>query len=514
MASGGGGGGACWVLLLATLAATAPKAGAPFPGPISNLAVSGRRVLVSSGPCVYQLQPTRDAAPAASAGPPLFCLNRTDSVNQLLLPYAAREGARLITCWTQPNGVCYRGDLRGRFPENKLAEQAVSCSPRGSSVGTLFPWGPDWFLAVAATTAKGAADSCASGENSALYIVRDDETRVGEESSLRVPGDGYFVDAFRWAQWLFFPYYNLASCPPQMLIVPEDPQPSRYQQAPLRCADKTRLLSSSRLSLPGGRALWVGVFSSGEALRTPTSSALCLFDLRQVLDRSQGCRRGFPGTLECCNTTQPVNSPFLNHSDLVSVYATVILKTPVLFLRTGNGQLLKVTLDEKMRPSCPDILYEIEEETSIFNKLEFDPLDKNFIYLSSNEQLWRVQVANCSKYVSCKECLSAMDPYCGWCHLNKRCTLKEECPANLKNWVDISEGADKCLKIYISGTYRGVITVTSVGNFSDLSKRDSSCKVVNAQTDKTLCENKSQDTRSCSCSLHSEAVTDKGIELQ
>ncbi|XP_048357360.1 plexin-C1 isoform X2 [Sphaerodactylus townsendi] len=294
-----------------------------------------------------------------------------------------------------------------------------------------------------------------------------------------------------------------------MLIVPEDPQPSRYQQAPLRCADKTRLLSSSRLSLPGGRALWVGVFSSGEALRTPTSSALCLFDLRQVLDRSQGCRRGFPGTLECCNTTQPVNSPFLNHSDLVSVYATVILKTPVLFLRTGNGQLLKVTLDEKMRPSCPDILYEIEEETSIFNKLEFDPLDKNFIYLSSNEQLWRVQVANCSKYVSCKECLSAMDPYCGWCHLNKRCTLKEECPANLKNWVDISEGADKCLKIYISGTYRGVITVTSVGNFSDLSKRDSSCKVVNAQTDKTLCENKSQDTRSCSCSLHSEAVTDK-----
>lgn len=42
-------------------------------------------------------------------------------------------------------------------------------------------------------------------------------------------------------------------------------------------------------------------------------------------------------------TTQPVNkSPFLNHSNLVSLYATVILKTVVLFLGTGNGQLLKV----------------------------------------------------------------------------------------------------------------------------------------------------------------------------
>lgn len=36
-----------------------------------------------------------------------------------------------------------------------------------------------------------------------------------------------------------------------------------------------------------------------------------------------------------------------------------------------------------MKSNCPEILYEIEEETSIFPKLRLDPVDSNYIYLSS-----------------------------------------------------------------------------------------------------------------------------------
>lgn len=32
----------------------------------------------------------------------------------------------------------------------------------------------------------------------------------------------------------------------------------------------------------------------------------------------------------------------------------------------------------------------------------------------------RIPVANCGKYVSEQECLSAKDPYCGWCSWNQR----------------------------------------------------------------------------------------------
>lgn len=36
-----------------------------------------------------------------------------------------------------------------------------------------------------------------------------------------------------------------------------------------------------------------------------------------------------------------------------------------------------------MKSNCPEVLYEIEEETSIFPKLRLDPMNNNYIYLSS-----------------------------------------------------------------------------------------------------------------------------------
>lgn len=40
-----------------------------------------------------------------------------------------------------------------------------------------------------------------------------------------------------------------------------------------------------------------------------------------------------------------------------------------------------------MKPNCPEILYEIKEETPIFHRLELDPTDQNYIYLPSNNMV-------------------------------------------------------------------------------------------------------------------------------
>ncbi|POI36201.1 hypothetical protein CIB84_000046, partial [Bambusicola thoracicus] len=123
----------------------------------------------------------------------------------------------------------------------------------------------------------------------------------------------------------------------------------------------------------------------------------------------------------CCQKVQSIKkSPTLIHSGLVAVYGTVVLNQIVLFLGTDDGQLLKAILNEDMKSNCPEILYEIEEETSIFPKLRLDPVDNNYIYLSSANKVRRIPVANCGRYVSKQECLSAKDPYCGWCSLNQR----------------------------------------------------------------------------------------------
>lgn len=305
------GGGRCWALLLPLLLPVAlAEVGAarqrvfPFPLPIKNLAVAGGRVLVASGHCVYQLEAATLTPPAA--GPLLFCVSRTDAVNKILLSYAHEGGGRLITCWSHPEGTCYRSRLGGPYPkgtvppEDKMTTHLVSCSAQSHSVGKVFHHKSQWFLAVATTTVKSAPDNCTLEEINPIYVLREDETRVGEENTVVVAGNPRFVDLFLWGKFLFFPFYNASGrgSPTKMAIVPrpEASQNLQFFQTALQCAHKPRILSSSQLSLPGGRAFWIGIFSSGEEPRTPTSTALCLFDLKQVLKDAKDC----PGSSSHC----------------------------------------------------------------------------------------------------------------------------------------------------------------------------------------------------------------------
>lgn len=45
--------------------------------------------------------------------------------------------------------------------------------------------------------------------------------------------------------------------------------------------------------------------------------------------------------------------------------------------------MFQAILNEDMESNCPEVLYEIKEETSVFPKLRLDPVDNNYIYLSS-----------------------------------------------------------------------------------------------------------------------------------
>lgn len=52
-----------------------------------------------------------------------------------------------------------------------------------------------------------------------------------------------------------------------------------------------------------------------------------------------------------------------------------------------------------MESNCPEVLYEIKEETSIFPKLRLDPVDNNYIYLSSANKVSSIlnKIINSSK---------------------------------------------------------------------------------------------------------------------
>ncbi|XP_009880953.1 PREDICTED: plexin-C1 [Charadrius vociferus] len=325
----------------------------------------------------------------------------------------------------------------------------------------------------------------------------------------------HFVDALQWGNHLFLPYYRLKAKfsedmePPSMAVLrqlrPLEGGLTLQGHVYLECGCRSLIVSSS-LVRQGERGWWVGVFRHSRSTKAWNDTAVCIFGMEEMKD--QACAfTHFSMNRESCEAQSIKKLPTLIHSGLVAVYGTVVLNQIVLFLGTDDGQLLKAILNEDMESNCPEVLYEIKEETSIFPKLRLDPVDNNYIYLSSANKVRRIPVANCGRYVSEEECLSAKDPYCGWCSLNKRCTLKENCTSSnsLKGWYNISHAPDKDLKILLSFPAPNQVAVTA-----SISKILTSCVIKIVKPVEIFYENIVLKKSSCFCNLTTLVVTDNG----
>nr|XP_014341243.1 PREDICTED: plexin-D1-like [Latimeria chalumnae] len=138
----------------------------------------------------------------------------------------------------------------------------------------------------------------------------------------------------------------------------------------------------------------------------------------------------------------------------------------------------------------------------------FDPLDKNYLYMATAHEVRRIKVAECNAYTTCEACLSALDPYCGWCPEKKLCTFQSEC----QNWMDASENSEKCPRISVSPRVISVSTqdkssvffVTAGGNLPDISS-ETTCQL-KRETGKLLCSGQSRGKsfKNCSCTVTGE----------
>uniref|UniRef100_A0A8C4XX66 Plexin C1 n=1 Tax=Gopherus evgoodei TaxID=1825980 RepID=A0A8C4XX66_9SAUR len=465
-----------WALLIALVGAGVVVCQPRFTLPvrIDNIAASGDSLLLAGGNCLYKLHPSLARPPSARlhlahAGAQ-DCAQPAGTHNKLLLPDL--EGGRLLTGWTLHGGSC-QVRLLGNLTALLNESEVVSCLPQGSTTGVLFaPQRGPRLLALATTywlTEKPPKCAPSASDADTVLTMRnlwDLRLTKGDSATLKRARENplHFVDAFLWGEHLFFPYYPLtpaglpaAELPSVAVLKSTVAIPSLVGELRLDCGARSTLLSSSLLEQAG---LWAGVFSAGPGERRWDSTALCIFDTRDMKQvagqwkETYSCN--FKTAERLCSMVQQgwtcrQLSPTLIHSDLSAVYATIVLNKTVLFLGTKDGQLLKAILNNNMEPNCPEILYEIEEESSVFPKLVLDPVDSDYIYLSFANEVRRIQVANCNKYGSCKECLSAKDPHCGWCYLSKRCTLKGNCSHsdNSRDWVNISHEADKCHTIQI-----------------------------------------------------------------
>ena len=120
--------------------------------------------------------------------------------------------------------------------------------------------------------------------------------------------------------------------------------------------------------------------------------------------------------------TQPVLT-FKSH--LTGVTATSTGDYTVAFMGTGDGHLKKVVVEGASKGvEYSDIA--VDQGHAVNSDILFD-LKREHIYVMTDKKLSKIRVQDCSVYTTCGECLGSKDPYCGWCSLENKCSLKGDC---------------------------------------------------------------------------------------
>ncbi|XP_029948491.1 plexin-A2-like isoform X1 [Salarias fasciatus] len=297
-----------------------------------------------------------------------------------------------------------------------------------------------------------------------------------------------------------------------------------YVSLPVGCVhrgEEYRLLQAAYLSKAGrvlAKSLNISaqedvlfaLFSKGQKQYhdPPDHSALCVFTIQdintRIKERLQSCYQG-EGNLElhwllgkdvqCTKAPVPIDDHFcgldinqpLGGSQLVSgrtvftesrdrltsVTSYVYNGHSVVFLGTRSGRLKKIRVDGPLEGG---VLYEtvtvMKDSSPILRDMAFS-LDRNALYVMSDNQVAQVPVEACEQYSTCAECLSSGDPHCGWCVLYNMCSRRDRCQ-RAEETFRFATDIDRCVKVIahpdsIAVSAHSVPLLLEVNNVPDLS---------------------------------------------
>ncbi|XP_044156321.1 plexin-D1 isoform X1 [Bufo gargarizans] len=293
-----------------------------------------------------------------------------------------------------------------------------------------------------------------------------------------------------------------------------------YIQLRLRCEGPRGTLYGRLLSVYAEPGRIFGVFEGRR------EAALCAFGLEEVGRKIRGARSGcfesrdngevsvlasvVQGSGPSCEWRNNIKvklqeeqldcgAAHLQHPLAINrpLSATAIFKAPgltsvavanvggynVAFLGTAGGQLQKINIDADMNIISRQSI-QIARGQPVHHIMQFDPVDPTYLYVMTSHQMTRVKVADCEKFLTCSECLQAADPYCGWCAMEARCSIQQECrhSEDSKFWTGPSrDGVDLCPALQIipkeidvySDTKTILLQIT--GNLPSLALMNTSC---------------------------------------
>ncbi|KAG1679056.1 Plexin-B [Nymphon striatum] len=240
------------------------------------------------------------------------------------------------------------------------------------------------------------------------------------------------------------------------------------------------------LNIPTEGDVFVGVFakSRDHTDRPDNLSAICVFSVADIeqkfTENIHTCYNGTARTrnmayiagsvnqcpepgkggniFDFCSETLKLNGSIplvtvaareYQNTTLTSVMTTVTSSHTVAFVGTHLGHLKKILLNRSTEAiEFEEVL--VDSGNRVLPDLHIDNT-KQFVYVTTPYKISKVRIENCRAHTSCDTCLGAKNPYCGWCSLEKRCTVKAACRNATKFTLDrspsrwLSLGARHCI---------------------------------------------------------------------
>ncbi|XP_063073809.1 plexin-C1-like [Engraulis encrasicolus] len=280
------------------------------------------------------------------------------------------------------------------------------------------------------------------------------------------------------------------------------------QGAVLQCyAGESWILLSSAVIPGDSPVLWTGVFQSE---KNPLDSVVAIFNISRSLT---GKVTGFCTKTERCdkqpeNIADKILTPVLLLLRKASVTSVAVLRSNswiMLFCSTETGLLIRVDLDESLKPGCPNVLYSSYDDQPFSRKMLFNPVNHTHIYLVQGTQMRKIPVAQCEVYKSLSDCWSAIDPFCGWCVSDHKCTFQHDCSPS--DWVSVPGTAKKreVNSVHMNRDSTGQdIMVTASPNLN--ASIDFSCSIEE-------CDNPGP-VNTCSCTFSSDSFPAEGLNIK
>ncbi|XP_065900682.1 plexin A3-like isoform X2 [Dysidea avara] len=150
----------------------------------------------------------------------------------------------------------------------------------------------------------------------------------------------------------------------------------------------------------------------------------------------------FPLEVEALSGGSLISTPVVSEP-LTQFTSSVIVQVEgelLIFIGTSDGRLIKYFF--KHNNFNNSLLYDATNitNTSIIS-LQWS-LGSDYVYGLTSEQVILIPIEDCSQSLrDCTSCAASMDPLCGWCSIEKKCSRRSECSNNTetRRWIQEKE---------------------------------------------------------------------------